>query len=444
MGVHRRKWRGVVWALTGGLAVMVGAQGAQAQTDGDALYAEARELLNAGQYARASSLFERLRQAHPGSERVADSYYYEAFALYRHGQDQGQNLALARGAYERAAELLVIQEQRYDAAATRSEAEALSVRLEAALARAGDQRARTAVGARAQVACSDEESDLRAIALSALIGMDAGDAVPLLRQVIADRNACNAELRAQAVFILSQQSSDEAVDLLLDLAHRDPDPDPEVREAAVHWLAQTNRPEALDALLSILESSDDPEVLESAVFALSQTGDPRAKARLRALASDASARLDTRAKAIFWIGQQAGDLQTMLDLYAEMDHPELRQSVIFGIGQIVSPESRAWMRALALDRSEDPELRGQAVFWLAQSNGSIEDMRAIYDQADEVEVREQVLFGLSQMDDSEAVDVLMEVARSDPDRELRSKAVFWLGQTNDPRVPEFLMEIIRR
>lgn len=419
------------------------------EVDGDELYAEGRELLRRGQFAEAAAVFEALRESFPNSVLVGDSFYYQAFALYRHGRHQQTDSAEARRALERATGLIEQQSRQHANAATRSDAEALSMRLAAAMAERGDVEAGNRIRRGSQEACDSEKEDMRALALSALINMDPDRAEPLLREVIADRNECNGELRAQAVFILSQHDAEGVVDLLLDLAHRNPDPDPEVREAAVHWLGQSNRPEAVDALFAILGGSDDPDIQEGALFALSQTGDPRAREALRNLAQDETVSSDLRSTAIFWLVQQdEAAVSFLIDLFGTIEDRDVREQIVFSVGQAKTAESRAWLRSRALDENEDPGVRGQAVFWMAQSGGADDDataaaLKSIYDGTVDTEVKEQVLFGLSQIKSAAAVDILMDVARSDPDTNMRSSAVFFLGQSDDPRVPEFLMSLIR-
>jgi HEAT repeat protein len=70
------------------------------------------------------------------------------------------------------------------------------------------------------------------------------------------------------------------------------------------------------------------------------------------------------------------------------------------------------------------------------------DLAALYERTAERELKEQIVFGLSQRDEPEAVDQLIQIARTETDTDLRKKAVFWLGQSDDPRVAEFLMQII--
>ena len=60
----------------------------------------------------------------------------------------------------------------------------------------------------------------------------------------------------------------------------------------------------------------------------------------------------------------------------------------------------------------------------------------------ERQLKEQLIWVISQKRDPAAATRLMEIAKSDPDSELRKKAIFWLGQTNDPRVKDFMLEII--
>jgi HEAT repeat protein len=54
------------------------------------------------------------------------------------------------------------------------------------------------------------------------------------------------------------------------------------------------------------------------------------------------------------------------------------------------------------------------------------------------------VFILSQQDDRASIEKLIEIARTDKDREVRKKAIFWLGQTDDDLALKFLEELIDR
>jgi HEAT repeat protein len=404
---------------------------------GTPIYREARESLNRRRYADAAEQFAELRDEFPRSGYVADSYYWEAFSRFREGG--------ARQLRE-AAELLSIQADEHPDASTRRDADALMVRIEAQLARRGDADAAAAIAETASGPC-DEQQEVRLAALSALLNMNAEQAVPILREVLESRDECSVELRRRAVFLISQKMTDESVDILLDLAHRNPDPDPEVREQAIFWLHQVDSPEALDALESILLESEDPEIQERAIFAISQrSGDARAIAILKSYAERSDIPNELRGTAIFWISQNAdaGGAEYLIELYPRLDDEELKERAIFGISQAGGPQARAWLLERVRDTREDVEIRKNALFWVGQMGGvRAADLQGLYDTLSDIEMKEQVIFVASQTGETEAVDFLMDVARTEDDQELKERAIFWLGQSNDPRVPEFLLSLIR-
>jgi HEAT repeat protein len=215
----------------------------------------------------------------------------------------------------------------------------------------------------------------------------------------------------------------------------------------VFWLSQVETEEALQALEFILQESADPQIQERAVFALSQHGSARAAEVLMKLAERPGASRKVREQAIFWIGQnqQVGGIRYLLDLYPKLDEPELKERAVFAISQTDTEESRRWLLERLRDASESVEVRKMALFWAGQSKGvSVADLQGLYGSLPDGEMKEQVIFVASQRGEAQAVDFLMEVARTEKDPELRDRAIFWLGQSKDPRVAEFLLSLIRR
>ncbi|HKJ01346.1 MAG TPA: HEAT repeat domain-containing protein [Longimicrobiales bacterium] len=430
---------GQLAVANGGRAPSVTAPAPWIQEDpGAKAYAAAREALNARKYREAAAAFAQLREQHPRSGYVADSFYYQAFALSRVGD---------RAALQQAVELLTAQRERYPQAGTQGDARELRVRIEAQMARRGDANAAAAIARQAAGPCDDAEGGARAAALSALMNMNADAAIPILKEVLQTRGgACSAELRRQAVFLLSQKMTDESVSILLDVAHRNPDPDPEVREQAVFWLSQVKSDEALDALQAILRESKDPDIQEKAIFAISQHGSARGTEVLRQYAERADAPLELRENAIFWIGQNpgAGGTRYLMELYPRLSDPDLKERAIFAIAQGNNAEARRWLVARAQDKSETVEVRKNALFWAGQTGGlTTADLKGLYGSLTDVEMKEQVIFVASQRNEAGAVDFLMDVARTESDKELKERAIFWLGQSKDPRVAEFLLSLIR-
>lgn len=447
-----------------------------ARDPADSLYKAAREALANGDYDRAARLFHDVAAQYPKSALVPDAMYYEAFARYRNG---------ASGDLEQARALLDAVRVRYPSYAGRAEANALATRVCGVLAQQGDAACAASITAEAQAtgvaaqatmaeaqttaaeaqataaeaqataagamrhARSDDQvpgcgsgDDDRVAALNALLQMDADRAMPILDKVLARRDACSAPLRRKAVFLVSQKQTPQTVDVLLRVAQNDPDP--RVREQAVFWLSQVPGDRTVTVLSDILRKSSDPAIRDKAIFALSQSRSDRARQLLREYATDASAPVALREKAIFWMGQDqaAGTSEYLESLYTKLSDPALREKALFALSQRHDAATSAWLLDLAKRTSEPLELRKKALFFASESGASTAQIASLYDALPAGPMREQAVFALSQRRDPAAVDKLIAIARSDKDPEARKKAIFWLGQSRDPRAAQYLSELI--
>ena len=340
----------------------------------DSLYRAARETLGRRQFDSAAALFGRLPARYPASAYAPDAYYWQAFALYRVGDDA--SLRTARSA-------LRTQRTRFPKAATQGDAAALERRIEGELARRGDpaaavavERAATAVAPVPPVApappsrvavpvppeppdepdepdepdpdvhgkpgkdCDGGDDDIKIAAVNALIQMDAEKARPILQRILARRDAGSACLRQKAVFLIAQEGGEGTEDILLETTRNDPDP--EVREQAVFWLSQVGTDKAVTALDSILRRSTDRQLQEKALFALSQHESPRARAALRGYAERSDVPDELRAKAVFWIGQS--------------DDPESGAFLRSLFGRINRASEEAALLGLAAGYQGEPDL----------------------------------------------------------------------------------------
>ena len=444
-------------------------QAPAAQADSaDSLYQAARSALSRRDYRRAAELFGAIETRFAKSRYAPDAMYWQAFALYRLGTGEGLRQGLAA---------LRTQRAKYPRAATRGDAAALQQRIQGELARRGDPAAAAAIAAAAsqiavapappappapprpprpprppeapsprsrgpETACSDDDDDIKVAALNALQQMDAERAAPVLRKVLSRRDSGSVCLRRKAVFLVAQQQPQGAEETLLEAARHDPDS--EVREQAVFWLSQVGTERSVAALDSIVRTSTDPNLQEKAVFALSQEGSPTAINALRAYAERSDVSEDAREKAIFWLGQsRTPDNAVFLQsLYGRLQNEELKKKVLFSISQMDTKEGGRWLIGVARSEKETPELRKQALFWAQQCDVPTSEFAGLYSASQDLAMREQVIFVLSQRGDKAAADKLVEIAKADPDRELRKKALFWLGQMDDPRVPEVLQQIL--
>jgi TolA-binding protein len=444
------------------------------QEPADSLYRAARQALTRNRYARATELFRSVRQRYPRSSYTADTYYWEAFALYRTGSDEA--LRAARTA-------LRTQADRHPRASTRGDAEVLLRRVQGVLAQRGDEEAAAAITEESDAIAPpqppegveppqpvkppqgrpprperpdraprpgrasgcDDEDDVRIAALQGLLNMDAERAVPILKAVLARRDEGSVCLRRKAVWLVSQKRSPETSAILLNAVRSDPDR--EVREQGVFWLSQVPGEETAIALDSILRASDDPAVQEKAIFALSQHRSPRAGATLRAYAERRDAPQNLREQAIFWLGQRrsADNAEFLKGLFAKLDNEDLKEKVIFSLSQMGGTDNYRWLMDIALNQNENIEIRKKALFWAGQGRSvDVADLVRLYDSMKDREMREQLIFVYSQRREEAALEKLFDIGRNDPDRELRKKAIFWIGQSRSPRAAQFLQELINQ
>ena len=413
----------------------------------DSLYRLAREAMARSDWKRAAEIFHRIPERYPQSAYAGQAMYYEAYSLYRSGGDD--DLSSAR---DRLNEL----KTRYPGIAKSSDGTTLFTRVCGELAKRGDEScARTitekadpgSVGTTTQQGRScpsdDDEDDDRIAALNALLQMDADQAMPILKKVLERRDACSAALRRKAVFLVSQKRTPETASILMNVARSDPDQ--EVREQAVFWLSQV--PGSTGLLEQILQGNSDENIKEKALFSLSQQNEPRAQQILRDFAMRESESSDLREKAIFWLGQRRSSDNTefLRTLYSRLTNEDLKEKILFSLSQQKGVGNDQWLMNIALNPKEDIELRKKALFWAGQNGIAIPQLSQLYDRMNDTEMKEQIIFVLSQRQrEPAAIDKMFEIAKTEKDADLRKKAIFWLGQSRDPRVQQFLLDLINK
>jgi hypothetical protein len=138
-------------------------------------------------------------------------------------------------------------------------------------------------------------------------------------------------------------------------------------------------------------------------------------------------------------------VDTYLEKYIATDQPDqLRRDATFWL----SNRGRRGIDLLLGMAKSDPSanVRGQALFWLAQKAGRVAapEIRSAIDNDPELRVKESAVFALSQLPRDEGIPLLIDVAKNHRSPQVRKKAMFWLGQTKDPRAVEFFEELLTR
>ena len=416
----------------------------------DSLYRRAVEVMNRRNYTQAADLFKQVTDRYPRSRSAPSAMYFRAFSLYQTGNlDRMRESRDVLGALTRnypnadLADARTLRLRVCGELAQRGDAECA-----AEVAQAADRTPSTSSGTRSgsqPANCSEDEDDERIQALNALIQMDPDRAMPLLKRVMERRDGCSYVLRRKAVWLISQKGGDEAADLLMQAARNDPDR--EVREQAIFWLGQVRSDRAVTLLEDVLRNSTDREIKDKAIFALSQHNSTRAGQILRDFAERESENQELREQAIFWLGQKKSEENAnyLKALYGRVRSDGLKEKIIFSLSQQRAFGNGEWIMNIALDTKESIDMRKHALFWAGQTGGATEQFASLYDKMTDQEIKEQLIFVLSQRGrDPKAVDKLMDIARNDRDREMRSKAIFWLGQSKDPRILKFLEDIISK
>ena len=212
------------------------------------------------------------------------------------------------------------------------------------------------------------------------------------------------------------------------------------------WLGQVRTDRAAAALETIATSSPDMDLREKAIHALHEHNSPRAAALLRRLAESAQTPEHVREQTIFWIGQRRSqeNADFLRALFAKTDDDDLRKKILFSLSQMRAFGNDRWLLAIALDESNSADLRGHALWTAGQAGIAGSELVAVYDRLSDPEVKEKLIWVMSESGDRAATDKLIVIARQDPNPEMRKKALFWLGQKNDPRVKQLLIDILNQ
>lgn len=92
------------------------------------------------------------------------------------------------------------------------------------------------------------------------------------------------------------------------------------------------------------------------------------------------------------------------------------------------------------------EMRGRALFWLAQRAGrdAVATITSAVENDPELAIKKKAVFALAQLPNGEGVPHLIRVARTHSSRDVRKQAMFWLGQSRDARATSFFEEVLTR
>jgi TolA-binding protein len=412
-----------------------------AEDPADSIYRLGQQAVADNDYRRAATLFRQVVDRYPSSSNVGLSLYWRAWALYHIGIDRRSKADLSDA-------LASIQQQRTSYPKAADPGDDLLARIRSAQASLGDSKAAGDVADEAKKlqqpgACNVADDELRMAALQGYMSMNSQAALPILKQVLAQRDPCRVGLRKTALYMIANGRGDDAVTTLLDIVRNDPSS--EVKSDAVYYLGTTHSDRAATALDSILFTSRDTELRTKAVFGLSQVKTERASQALKRAAQDEKMPDEVRSQATYWLGHSGlADLDFFRALYKSTKSEDVRGQIIQAVVGLKTPEVTKWLLDMAKDKTLDDASRNNAIFWVSkQPTVDMNELNVIYDQARGNDaVQTQVIYIYSTRKETAAVDKLMAIAKSDPNIEMKKQALFWLAKKDDPRVKQFILDLI--
>lgn len=258
------------------------------------IFQEAKKAIYAKDWDKAAEQFKKITGAFPDGELADDSLYWLSYSLNKLGEN-GKGLDKVLETKKEALKSLSLLMTRYPGSEWFDEAKMLTVEIAQELADRGLKGYEKYITNGVK---EEEDNDLKAVALAALLEMDKEKAFPSVEKIL--RSSKDPELRRKLIFALSQVKDDRVIPLLVEAANTDPDS--EVKKQAVFMLGQMRTPESYKQLASIYEKVDDVELKKEVIFAISQAGgDAVVKDLIRIF--NVEKNLELKKQIIFLLGQ---------------------------------------------------------------------------------------------------------------------------------------------
>lgn len=222
--------------------------------------------------------------------------------------------------------------------------------------------------------------------------------------------------------------------------------DADLASDAIFWLGEARGEAGLAQLESLLEDLPPGQTRRQINFALGQNQSSAAAARLVMIArEDPSER--QRADALFWMARSYPDSATPL-LMETVSHAQSRrllEAALQGLSELNTTQAVHSLQNIALTH-QDFDVRGKAMFWLAQGHPSeaLSLLTKLLDEELPKALMEPAVFALSQVPAPASTKALLELAtnHSRP-RAVRRQALFWLAQSDDPQAADALVSMLQ-
>lgn len=373
--------------------------------EGDSqLYGDGRRALNEERWRDAVSLFDRVAKLR--AEHAEGSLYWKAYAQNK--QDQSANALSTCEDLRR----------QYPQSRWLQECGALQIEIRG---KSGDP-----VPPQTQ-----QNDDLKLLALNALMQQDPAQAMPILQKVIAGNQP--DEIKARALFVLAQSRSPQADALISQIAHGQSGQALQIR--AIRVIAAARGEKAAATLSDIYQHSSSVEVKEAVLKSYLIAGN---SAPLLEVARQ-EGNPELLAAAIHTLGAMQA-VQDLLGLYHSTSSAQTKEEILNAL--IASGHNGVAPLTEIVQSEQDAQLLRRAIRNLGIAGGSAAApvLVATYRKGDLESKRAagQALFLANDVHD------LVALARAENDSSMKQYLVRQLGLMQDPEATAYLQEILSK
>ena len=369
----------------------------------DDLYERARDLIEEGKFERAIGDLDRVIELKGG--RSDGALYWKAYSLNKLGRKADALSAISD------------LQQKFKDSRWAKDSKALEIEVR--------QSSGQPVTPESQ---NDEE--LKLIALRALMNSDPDRAIPIIEQMLAGANS--PKVKDRALFVLSQSGSTRARDVIGNVAKGGSNPDLQLK--AIKYLGVMGGNDNRQLLADVYRASNDPVVKRAIIRSFMVSGD---RTRLLGLAKSETTP-ELRGEAVQQLGVMGAHAE-LADLYSTETSVDVKKRIIQAMFVGGSAD-----KLMELAKNEkDPTLRRSAVrnLGLMGANRTGDAIKAIYQSDTSPEIRKEAINALFLQNNGR---ILVELARAEKDPAMKKEMVSKMSiMGKSKEVTDYLLELLK-
>jgi len=295
------------------------------------------------------------------------------------------------------------------------------------------------------IATNDSDADVQRAAVEKLGELlPTAETVQFLSTLVS--NSRSEDVQRQALETLGDIGA-LGLPVIIDVARSHPSAD--LRRVAIETIGDKLPPaQALDILGPIARRDRDSDVQGRAIETIGNLKDQRAYSLLVDVARTSPSR-DVRRKAIETLGESGhpDSVRAVLSDFARRTNdPEAAEEAIETLGEMKDAQALAVVARVARTPG-DLDVRGKALetyVEAASSDSALALLTSILASNAPEDINSKVLETLEEMDEGAGIPLLIETARSHPNRDVRADALRRLAESDDPRAQKVFDQTLRR